>query len=169
MRAVVDDLSFRHFQDDAVGGDARLLGGFDGGENRFRIRVEALRQKIEMQRAVDAETSGKRDCGDASSLIEEVKIGRRDLVEDLPGGLAPWAANESFPANNLASDGVDDGLKGEGEGRIAGEQLRGLGNELGVGAHHSALIVRPANWIGDDMQACGRNAARLPREISAVP
>jgi len=141
MRAVVDDADLGDFEDDAVGGDTRLLSSFDGGENRFRIRVEALRKKIEVQRTLDAEAAGESDGGEASGLIEEVKIGSRDLIEDLPRGLAPGAANEGFPADDFASDGVDDGLEGESEGRIDGELWRGLGNELGFGAHRSALIV----------------------------
>jgi hypothetical protein len=151
MRAVVDDVNLRDFNHDAIGGDTSLLGSFESGENRFRIRVKALRQEIEVQSFVDTESARESHGGDASGLIEEVKIGGRDLVEDLPRRLAPWAANEGLPSNNFANHDVDDGLKGEGEGRIDGELRRGLGNKLRVDAHRV-----PADWNGDDMEACAR-------------
>lgn len=74
MGAVVDDADFGDFEDDAVGAEARLLSSFDGGEDRFRIRVETLRQEIEVERAIDAEATSESDGGDASGLIEEVEI-----------------------------------------------------------------------------------------------
>jgi hypothetical protein len=125
MGAVVDDSGFRHFEDDVVGGDAGALGGFESGEDRSGPRVETLRQKIEMQRDVDAEADSQSDGGGAGGLIEEVKAERRDLVEDLPGRLVPCAADKSFVGDHCFGYAVDDGLEGETEGGIRGMMQSG--------------------------------------------
>ena len=143
MGAASDDIGLRDFEDDAVYRDTGPLGGLDGGVNRPRIGVEALGEEIQVERAIDAEASGECDRFRARGLIEEVQAERRDLVEDLPGGLVPCAANQGFPGDDFARDGIDDRLKGEAESRVDGE--------LRFGAHGA-----PSEWGRDGMARLGR-------------
>ena len=121
------------------------MGGFQRGEERLWIRSETLRQKVQVQRAVDAETSGKRDGRRARGLIEKMEMQRRYLVENLPGRLVPHTADQRFPGDDFARDRVDDGLKGEAEGRF--------GWNVRLGAH-----CAPASWIGDDIGTMAHRA-----------
>lgn len=64
------------------------------------------------------------------------------MVEDLPCGLVPDAANQGLPGDDFARHGVDNGLKGEAEGWI--------GDEMQIGAHGA-----PAGWGRDGMTRLG--------------
>ncbi len=127
MGAVVDNLGFGDFEDDAVDGEPGLVSGFEGVEHGSGPGGETLGQEVEVQRAVDAEARSESDGGGASGLIEQVHAEGRDLVEDLPGGFVPHAADEGFPGDDCMGNGVDDGLKGEAEG--------GVGGRMRFGAH----------------------------------
>lgn len=155
VRGVFDDEGLRNFENEAMEREVRFAGGFEGGEDRLWIGFEALGEKIQVEGAVDLETGGESDGCGSRGLIEEMEAEWGDLVEDLPRGLVPFAANQSFPGDDFACDGVDDGLKGKAEGRV--------GDEVDIGAHST-----PAGWGRDGvarLNCCGwsRGGGRLGR------
>jgi hypothetical protein len=145
MSTVLDEFGLRSFEDNATDWQTGFMSGFQSSEQRLWIGSKTLRQKVQVQRTVDAETSGKRDGCCARGLIEKVETQRRNLIENLPCRLIPHPANESFPGDDFSRDRVDNGLKGEAEGRF--------GWSVRAGAHRA-----PASWIGDDIVTMAHRA-----------
>jgi hypothetical protein len=160
VSAILDDVIFGDFEDNAFGGDSCFLGGVQRGEDGARPRLETLSEKIQMKRAIDIEPRGEPDSLGASDLIEQVQPERRDLVEHLPGRLIPRATNECFVADDLARGGVDDRLKGEAEGRVDGKQRFGAHRAPSAMEEICEYITRrAANFVAGKMW--GRNSATV--------
>jgi hypothetical protein len=108
---VIDHLAFGHLEDDAPNRKVISGRGFKDAGDRVLRRLQALREKIEIQPARYAQSYRLRDGDDARAPVEVVKIGFPYLLQYCGGRFTTGAANQCFIGIDLTIDGVDNWLK----------------------------------------------------------
>jgi hypothetical protein len=125
---IVNTLIFEDLEDEGIGGEVVVAGGFEGGADAGLRIVDGARHEVDGEFGSgggNAEGGGDFNGAGAEGAVEVVTEVRRRLegesgLEDGEGGLALGAAREGFVGKDGVVVDVHDGLKGHGKGREVG-------------------------------------------------